>query len=316
MNLPTVSIIVPVYNVGLCIEACIQSVMRQTYAGLIECIVVNDGCSDDSMKIVERLVSDYDGSVGFVILHHNHNRGLSAARNTGIDAASGDYVFFLDGDDVLTDDCIEKLMTVAEADPSIEIIQGNVKRIPEETPDPLTRHYSMICARTNTDVRYCTYQLNQLFYVWNKVYKRSFLNENNLRFSEGLLWEDVLWRFYVVKYASSVSFVPGITYYYRDRPGSIVYTDEAIKHSHYKRIYTEILSNLSPGYESEEISYYIKDFPCKYGRFPYLYKDVYALFLKTAWLYKSLSCFKSLVFASFARLKIDLRRLFDNKNKL
>ena len=86
-----VSIIIPVYNVSLYIERCIKSVMNQTYQD-IECILVNDASPDNSITIAERLIADYDGSIQFRILNHEHNKGQSAARNTGIKAASGDYI--------------------------------------------------------------------------------------------------------------------------------------------------------------------------------------------------------------------------------
>ena len=107
--LPQVSIIIPVYNVEPYIEECLQSVMRQSYRGKIECILVDDCGTDNSMEIAVQLIEDYHGPIDFKVLHHEHNRGLSAARNTGMDAACGDYVYFLDSDDWISDDCIEKL---------------------------------------------------------------------------------------------------------------------------------------------------------------------------------------------------------------
>ena len=91
------------------IEDCLQSVMRQTYRGEMECILVDDCGTDNSMEIVQQLVAAYKGPVVFKIVHHDHNRGLSAARNTGIDVSSGEYVFFLDSDDWISDGCIERL---------------------------------------------------------------------------------------------------------------------------------------------------------------------------------------------------------------
>ena len=90
-NTIDVSIIVPVYNVAHYIEDCLRSVMRQTYKGSMECLVVDDCGTDDSMSIVERMIAEYDGPIQFKILRHEHNRGLSAARNTGTMQATGDY---------------------------------------------------------------------------------------------------------------------------------------------------------------------------------------------------------------------------------
>ncbi len=76
MNKPSVSIIVPVYNVAPYVEDSIRSVMRQTYDGKMECIVVDDCGTDDSMSIEEKVIEDYNGPITFKILRHTHNRGL------------------------------------------------------------------------------------------------------------------------------------------------------------------------------------------------------------------------------------------------
>ena len=125
-----VSIIIPVYNVAPYIGDCLQSVMRQTYAGSMECLLVDDCGEDDSMAIVERMIAEYNanlnanlnegGGIQFRILHHERNRGLSAARNTGTFAAVGEYLYYLDSDDEITDDCIEKLMQRVMENPDIE----------------------------------------------------------------------------------------------------------------------------------------------------------------------------------------------------
>ena len=83
-----VSIIVPIYNVSEYIERCIKSVMAQTYTD-IECILVDDCTPDNSVAICEHMVAEYHGPITFKILHHEHNRGLSAARNTGLKSSEG-----------------------------------------------------------------------------------------------------------------------------------------------------------------------------------------------------------------------------------
>ena len=97
--LPKVSIVIPVYNVEPYIEECLQSVMRQSYRGEIECILIDDCGTDNSMGIAVQLIEEYNGPIDIKVMHHEHNQGLSAARNTGIDAACGDYIYFLDSDD-------------------------------------------------------------------------------------------------------------------------------------------------------------------------------------------------------------------------
>ena len=123
-----VTIIIPVYQVSAYVERCILSVMDQDYDA-IECIIVDDATQDDSIEQCERLIERYNGPILFKILHHQYNRGLSAARNTGTDAASGDYLYYLDSDDEITTDCIEKLMAYAVSYPEAEMILGNHQAI-------------------------------------------------------------------------------------------------------------------------------------------------------------------------------------------
>ena len=94
MSKYSISIIIPIYNVEPYVEKCIKSVISQTYNGTIECIMVDDCSSDNSMAIVDKVITDYDGPILFKIIHHDRNRGLSAARNSGIEVATSDYLFF------------------------------------------------------------------------------------------------------------------------------------------------------------------------------------------------------------------------------
>ena len=119
-----VSIIIPIFRVSDYVERCIISVLRQTYTE-IECIIVNDATDDDSMEKCDRVLKKYGGDKEFKILHHEVNRGLSSARNTGIKAAKGEYVYFLDSDDEITPRCIELLMAAAIKRPDAEMVVGN-----------------------------------------------------------------------------------------------------------------------------------------------------------------------------------------------
>ena len=228
MNKPSVSIIVPVYNVAPYVEGCIRSVMRQTYDGPIECIVVDDCGTDDSMAIVERLIAEYNGPVTFKILHHTHNRGLSAARNTGMDAASSDYLLFLDSDDELTDDCVRVL-----SEPLVknyyEVVVGNFLQVDEvgrvvqrkkrlEIPDNTVLEKDEILAAYK--------KKDWPIAAWNKLYLTKFVRDNHLRFYEGLIYEDVLWSAQIAILLNKLYAVNQVTYLYKKRQGSIITSTE------------------------------------------------------------------------------------------
>ena len=198
-----ISIIIPVYNVAPYIEDCLHSVMRQTYAGDMECFIVDDCGTDDSIAIAERMITEYNGSIRFEMLHHDHNRGLSAARNTGMERATGDYIYFLDSDDEITEDCLEKMMAVVMEHPEVELVQGSYEvngvTYPRKSINPLTYTVS------NQEVRECLYLRSQVTSsAWNKLVKRSFIINYHLLFKEGLLYEDFLWQFYSFKYLKNV----------------------------------------------------------------------------------------------------------------
>ena len=124
MNDLMISIVIPVYNLSDYIERCIQSVISQSYKD-IECIIVDDASTDDSIEKCERIIDAYRGPIRFSIIHHHQNRGLSAARNTGTASAKGDFVLYVDGDDAITNDCIEKLQKPLQNDNTIDMVMGD-----------------------------------------------------------------------------------------------------------------------------------------------------------------------------------------------
>lgn len=108
-----ISVIIPVYKVEKFVERCVRSIMNQTYTEGVECIIVNDCTPDDSMKIVEKLIADYTGTICFKLLYHKQNCGLAAVRNTGMSAATGEYILHIDSDDYCEPDMLEKMYSKA-----------------------------------------------------------------------------------------------------------------------------------------------------------------------------------------------------------
>lgn len=263
----SVSIIVPVYNVSLYIERCIKSVMAQTYP-LKECILVDDASPDDSIAISQKLIDSYEGKIRFLFLHHLRNQGLSAARNTGVKAATGDFIFFLDSDDEITPDCIEKLAKPIERDSSIEMVVGNHQAFPDR---PGLGHIILEEEFGSlAEVRNCFFDNCVLPVVaWNKLISRHFLIDNGLFFKDGVKQEDILWSFHVVKYLQHLYVIPDTTYYYYLRPSSIT-TGTGKKETayNYSIIYEEIARHFTPGEESREARYYLDDYYKYFCNYP------------------------------------------------
>ncbi len=256
-----VTIVIPVFNVAPYIEECLRSVMRQTYTGSIECLLVDDCGTDDSISIAERIIAEYDGTIQFRILHHERNRGLSAARNTGTLQATGDYLYYLDSDDEITEDCIDTLMRTVAEYPDVEMVQGNARRLYiSKESKVIVRKITVPYAETPDEVRRCYYQLGQFYVnVWNKLLRRDFVIKNNILCKEGLLFEDNLWIFFLVKYLKRAAFVLDITYHQKKRPSSItINADNRTIGLYFSVIYREIIENLTPGREHQEYLCYAK----------------------------------------------------------
>lgn len=212
-----VSIIIPIYNVEAYIEDCLLSVWRQTFQN-IEVILVNDKTKDGSMDVVGKFMENHPPRFEVKICQHEQNRGLSAARNTGIDNSTGDYLYFLDSDDEITADCIERLVRdVRDAD----MVVGDYRVVNTDLPFPqlglssgtLSDHKLLRKAFMNARI----YQM-----AWNKLVKKDFILSNNLYFKPGLIHEDCLWNFMCGCKIKKLSVVKHVTYIYKVRQNSIM----------------------------------------------------------------------------------------------
>ena len=213
-----ISIISPVYNVADYITDCLQSVMRQTYQGAIECILVDDCGTDDSIAIAEQLIADYKGVVSFRILHHDRNRGLSAARNTGTAAASGEYIFYLDSDDYLSDDCIE-VLTKPLQEKEYDMVVGDYETFGGECLLFLSAKEGENVGNTLRNS-----MLWKEIYVmaWNKLISTQFIKEFGILFKEGIIHEDELWHWYLSCLIRSCFVIKQTTLFYRIRGNGII----------------------------------------------------------------------------------------------
>ena len=226
-----VSVIIPVYKVEQYIGRCLKSVMNQTCSHAeIECILVNDCTPDGSMQVIERCLLGYEGEMSFQVITHAQNLGLSAARNTGMDAAKGTYLYFLDSDDHITPDCLSVLMHYAVKYPQIPMIVAN----------SLLRHSNKLM-RDVSEVN-CIYgreKVLRMFYLeqlpysaWNRLVQREFAIKRKLYFNVGQLFEDVPWLYVLHHQIDALVFIPDVTYIYEDNLQSIVNTkQENLRHT-------------------------------------------------------------------------------------
>ena len=216
-----VSIIIPIYNVSEHIERCILSVLNQTYNN-IEIILINDCTQDDSMEKVHYILKSRSFNYNIKTINHEINKGLSAARNTGIKASKGDYLFFLDSDDWISNDCIEKQTSIA-VNGKVDMVIGNIEIVGDT--ERLSRWWDFSLMPNyfyDRNVIQELYYSNQLYMMaWNKLVKRKFIIDNDLYFKEGIIHEDDLWSFRIMLVINSIGILNHKTYFYYIRPNAI-----------------------------------------------------------------------------------------------
>lgn len=266
--MPKISVIIPVYNVAEYIKDCIQSLLAQTFRDF-EIILVDDSGTDNSVEIAEKILEQNafanTGKIGteeslyYTVLKHDHNRGLSAARNTGLAAAKGEYVYFLDSDDYTTPDCLEKLYSQAIAT-NADITIGGYKTIGGDSCwlPKLNGKENVICNTTDETLATLHAYLSGEYYVmaWNKLCKKSFLIDNNINFIEGLVHEDEPWTFACALKAKTIALGQEETYVYRVRENSLQTGKNFAKHF---KSYVEILKAISYTAEDDFMSKVIAD---------------------------------------------------------
>lgn len=216
-----ISIIVPVYNVEKYLSTALTSCIQQTLRD-IEIICVDDGSTDRSSEILEAF-QKIDSRISVI---HQKNGGLSSARNAGIRAAHGEWIIFLDSDDILAENTCARVFIENREGPSDIIVYG-ADTFPEyPRPDEWLKTVLWVPTR-----RYDGFSPEVLFhtsgsipFVWRQAYRRSFLIENDLFFDEDILFgEDTVFQLEAFPKAEHFAFISDVLYHYRwSRPGSLM----------------------------------------------------------------------------------------------
>lgn len=212
-----VSIIIPVYNVDKYLQKCVESVVKQTYNN-IEIILVDDGSTDQSGFICDKW-EEKDCRIKVI---HKVNGGLSSARNEGNKHASGNYILYLDSDDYLSTDCVEKLVQMCKiTGAQIAIIQ--MMYISEETNEEVAQqnNESMNVLSVEEAIKASLYQKMYSCCAPAKLYKKEIVNE--IDFPVGRVSEDLATCHLFLDKAEKVAYTTAIGYYYRQHENSIMH---------------------------------------------------------------------------------------------
>lgn len=216
-NRPFFSVIVPVYNVESYLKECLDSVLSQTFQNF-EIIVVDDRSTDSSGAIARQYALDYPEKVR--VIEHPVNKGLGGARNTGIEAAQGEYLQFLDSDDYLKPNTLEDIYKIISEHEKIDVVGFDFEWVNED--GSFLMHES--CSRRNLrpEDRNC-FVLRHTVSACNKVFFRDVFIENEIRFPEKRYYEDYWTIPKIMMVARDGVFCDEAFYCYRQRGTSIMH---------------------------------------------------------------------------------------------
>lgn len=212
------SFVVPVYNAEKYLEKCIGSIISQNYDGAYEIIMVDDGSTDSSGQLCEE-IKERNPQKSIKVIHQE-NKGLGGARNTGIMAAQGEYLFFVDSDDSISLEALKKLDEFAEKT-DCDIISFNLLRVDEDGNELYTiKAYNedgaVSSIKEKSDVVLTDHS------ACDKIIKRKLFIESGVRFPERLWFEDLATIPKLYLFADKMGYMSESFYYYLQRKGSIM----------------------------------------------------------------------------------------------
>ena len=216
-----ISIVMPIYNAEKRLEKSLDSILRQTYANF-ELILINDGSTDQSLQICEIYAQKHKE----IILKTIENSGPGAARNVGLNSVTGDYISFVDADDYLEADFLEKLVGIA-ADKDFDIVSSNYYQVDHEREIAKNNYHTGTIHKNGSPAekkRYDLFKTSSSFgYVWGKLYKTAFIEEYGLRFSEErqVFLEDTLFNLKAISYNPNYYVLNEPLYNYNVYEGSV-----------------------------------------------------------------------------------------------
>jgi glycosyltransferase involved in cell wall biosynthesis len=211
---PALSLVMPVYNVAPFLERCLQSLAAQDLSGM-EIVIVDDGSTDECPAILARHAAQHPE----MRVIRQENGGLSAARNTGLDHASGEYLAFVDSDDWIDPRYYRRLLDLARAN-DLDMAHGNAMYHFEGRREDHPIYHDDLPGEVMPGREALRHRLGNktfLHMVWMHLYRRDFIEQLGMRFVPRLIHEDVLWTTRAFLEAKRVAYDPTPGYFYRQR---------------------------------------------------------------------------------------------------
>ena len=208
---PKVSVLLPVYNAGMYLEPCLDSVFFQTYEN-IELVAIDDGSTDGSADVLDRYAATYGDRM---VVVHQQNSGVSATRNRAMGLASGEYLMFLDNDDFLDADCVQTFVEALEGE-ELDIVLGGYRR-----PDDSGRIRLEVVLRPEDE--WAPYYVVA---AWAKLIRASFARESHLEFLKTNIGEDAFFSLPAVSSAKAMRVISYCGYNWRYNEASVSNTSQ------------------------------------------------------------------------------------------
>lgn len=236
-----ISIIIPVYNAEETLERCLNSVILQKDVS-IEIICINDGSKDNSLKILKEYEEKYDN----IVVINQDNKGVSEARNAGLEIAKGDYIMFVDADDYL----LENSLSTIDLSKELDLYKFGFAFLDNKVYSETKYEDKKICLNDNNFGEVFANILNNVDenMVWGQLFKRELLN--NVRFDKKFFYgEDILFNSYVLAKVKTIKYISSVIYYYERRDNSVTknFSYESIKNKilNLTYIFVEMQENIS-----------------------------------------------------------------------
>ncbi len=283
-----ISVIIPVYNVEKYIEECIKSVLNQTFKDF-EIICVDDCSTDNSIKTIEEYAKNDDR---IKIVHHDINRGLAPARNTGMRNAAGDYIFFLDSDDYILPETLENLYNKIEKTNSDFVCASseafadnpdNIELVKKAEKSGLFYEGYDKYKVTEDNLEQTLLKLSCV--SWGKLYRTQFLKDNNLVYiDKNVTFEDNGFHLKVLSCLPVFSTIKPVGVMYRIRTSSITSDMDKEKNRRKKMLHVKYVMDDALEYiEHREGGREIADIIRKSGAFSWYFTKPYDFIFRYVW---------------------------------
>ncbi len=226
---PLVTIIVPVYNVEKYLDKCIESIIKQTYSNL-EILLVDDGSTDSCYQKCEK----WKEKDGRIIVVHKKNAGLGFARNTGLELASGEFVMYIDSDDYISSNMVERLLTVAKETESDTVYCGLTRVYTDGSEIAVPAAYDNQTFEKSEIIDKILLEMvgsrpddkedaNLFMSVWHALYSMKIIRKYSIRFpsEREIMCEDIMYHIDYLRRAERVTYIADPLYFYRMNPKSL-----------------------------------------------------------------------------------------------